>query len=206
MLFPTGKFIGVYFTEELKYAEKLGYRIYPISGYLYKRMESPFKGFVNELHKRRVEAKECGNNALSYIHKCTMNNLYGRFGISPESTTTEVLDSDEAQKKALEVAGLLSNTHVGEAKEVSVLSYKTVKSHDFFDEGTAKPPYNAAVQISAAVTAYARVAMFPYISRDDCYYTDTDSIVVKNKLPKDIVSASEIGKFKKEYDVVRGIF
>jgi len=40
--------------------------------------------------------------------------------------------------------------------------------------------------------------MYKYISRDDCYYTDTDSIVLSNPLPEDDVSSSELGKFKLE--------
>lgn len=37
LLFPTGKFIGVYFSEELKYAETVGYTIVPFKGYIYEK-------------------------------------------------------------------------------------------------------------------------------------------------------------------------
>jgi len=37
-------------------------------------------------------------------------------------------------------------------------------------------PRLGAVQIAAAITACARIHMYPYISRDDCHYTDTDSL------------------------------
>ncbi|NP_064103.1 orf135 (mitochondrion) [Beta vulgaris subsp. vulgaris] len=60
------------------------------------------------------------------------------------------------------------------------------------------PPKNSAVQLSTAITACARIHMYKYISRDDCYYTDTDSIVLSNPLPEDDVSSSELGKFKLE--------
>jgi hypothetical protein len=46
---PTGKFIGVYFTEELKYAKSISYRVYLLYGYLFKRMETPFQGFVTNI-------------------------------------------------------------------------------------------------------------------------------------------------------------
>jgi DNA polymerase type B, organellar and viral len=37
LLFPTGQFMGVYYSEELKYAEKIGYTIIPLRGYLYEK-------------------------------------------------------------------------------------------------------------------------------------------------------------------------
>ena len=48
-IFPTGKWVGVYFSEEFKYAVKLGYSVVPLSGYLFERKESPFKSYVSSL-------------------------------------------------------------------------------------------------------------------------------------------------------------
>lgn len=42
LLFPRGKFVGVYFSEEFKYAKSLGYIIVPIAGDLYEEKKSPF--------------------------------------------------------------------------------------------------------------------------------------------------------------------
>ena len=42
LLFPTGKFVGVYYSEELKYARDLGYTIIPLRGYLFEDKPSPF--------------------------------------------------------------------------------------------------------------------------------------------------------------------
>lgn len=45
------------------------------------------------------------------------------------------------------------------------------------------------VQIyAAAVTAHARIHMYPFILTESCYYTDTDSAVTKKPLPPDRVS------------------
>lgn len=63
LIFPTGKFVGVYYSEELKLARKLGYTVLPLSGYLYERKESPFKDFVSSLFSSRLEAKKAGNEA-----------------------------------------------------------------------------------------------------------------------------------------------
>jgi len=45
------------------------------------------------------------------------------------------------------------------------------KSYDSETQEYYSHPRNAAVQISAAITAGARIHMYPYISRSDCYYT-----------------------------------
>ena len=51
-------------------------------------------------------------------------------------------------------------------------------------------------QISAAITAYVWIHMFSYISREDCYYTDADSIVIKSPLPEEDVSPTVFGNFE----------
>jgi hypothetical protein len=49
----------VYYSEELKYAKKLGYNILPICGYLFEKMDSPF--FQRICSDFRLKAKEEGN-------------------------------------------------------------------------------------------------------------------------------------------------
>lgn len=67
-------------------------------------------------------------------------------------------------------------------------------------------PRNAAVQIEAAITAHALIHMHPFISREDCVYTDTDSVVLSSPLPDEFISSNEIGKLKLEYVMPEGIF
>lgn len=69
----------------------------PISGY---RRESPFKDFVSTLYECRLEARKEGNEALAYVYKILMNSLYGRFGINPKCTITEVIDEDRYNAQA----------------------------------------------------------------------------------------------------------
>lgn len=206
LVFPTGKFVGVYFSEELKFAEEHGYLVVPLRGWQFDRMKSPFYDFVHDLYQRRLEAKEKGDKAMAFIHKTTMNSLYGRFGISPESTTCVIVSREESHKMALSQDGFIDSTHLDD--DLYLVTYKNKVSDDLFKEmeETTKQPANTAVQLSAAIAAYARIVLYPFIKRDDCYYTDTDSIVVQNELPEEMVSPSEIGKFKKEHYVKEGIF
>ncbi|KAL2894784.1 DNA polymerase, partial [Bienertia sinuspersici] len=52
LLFPTGKWNGVYYSEE---------------GYLFHKTESPFVGYVSSLFNNRLLAKKDGNNAMSFV-------------------------------------------------------------------------------------------------------------------------------------------
>lgn len=90
-------------------------------------------------------------------------------------------------------------------EDVYLLFYKRKGRGDLI-EGGGKRPANSAVQISAAITAYARIHMSPYISREDCYYTDTDSIVVEKMLPKEDISQTALGKFKIEHFIKKAVF
>ncbi|KAG6466678.1 hypothetical protein ZIOFF_075477 [Zingiber officinale] len=83
-----------------------------------------------------------------------------------------------------------------------VVNYKT----NVGSEEEWRPPRNLAMKISAAIAAYARIHMYQFISRGDCYYTDTDSVVLGSPLPDEWVSSSELGKFKLEHKVRTGIF
>nr|KYP44644.1 DNA polymerase [Cajanus cajan] len=47
--------------------------------------------------------------------------------------------------------------------------------------------------------------MYQYISRDDCYYKDMDSVILENPLPKEDIS-SKLGKFKFECIIKKDIF
>ena len=203
IIFPTGRFLGVYFSEELKYAVSLGYKVYPICGYIFDRKESPFKRFVYDIYSKRLDAKAKGEKALDFIYKITMNSLYGRFGISPESTTTQIVSTEESRKLALYNDGFVQSYELSSDK--CLVTCKNVRSLDLLKLSSDRPTY-AAVQISAAVTGYARIRMHPFISRDDCYYTDTDSVVVERELPEEEVSPTALGKFKHEHFVEYGIF
>lgn len=201
LLFPTGKFVGVYYSEELKFARSIGYHIIPLRGYLFEKKESPFKTFVSELYERRQEAKKTGNEAMAYVYKILMNSLYGRFGINPESTVTEICNPERYEelmkKDNFQSAEILTDNYY-------IVSYITNNSAT--DDMEWKAPKMSAVHLSAAITACARIHMYPYISRSYCYYTDTDSVVLGSPLPDDIISSKEMGMFKLEYQVKKGIF
>lgn len=200
LIFPTGEFVGVYYSEELKYAKSLGYTVIPISGYLYERMESPFKDFVSTLYESRLEARKEGNDALAFVFKILMNSLYGRFGINPKSTVTDVCDENRL-KDLIRNNEFISCDMLSENNYIVSYHSNTETDSDYWN-----PPKNSAVQLAAAITASARIYMFPYISREDSYYTDTDSVVLGQPLPEEVLSSSVLGKFKLEDRIMKGYF
>lgn len=201
LLFPTGKFVGVYFSEELIYARDLGYKILPLRGYLFEKKSSPFDSFVSSVFSRRQEAKKTGNEAMAYGYKILMNSLYGRFGINPESSTTEICNRDRYNYLLERDDFIFGNQLNSDYYIVTYVSNKKgVKDSDW------NPPRISAVQLSAAITACSRIHMYQYISRPDCYYTDTDSAVLGEPLPEDEISSVELGKLKIEHFVRKGVF
>lgn len=196
----TVKNVGEMKDSVLKYAKSLGYTVIPLSGYLFEKKESPFKEYVNYHFESRLQAKKDGNEALSFVYKILMNSLYGRFGIHPNSTKTELCDSERyhflmKQDSFIGCRPIKENQYM--------VSYHTVTADDSFHWAQ---PKNSAVQLSAAITACARIYMHPFISRDDCYYTDTDSIVLANPLPDNIISSKVLGLFKLEDKIKEGFF
>ena len=211
LLFPTGTFTGVYFTEELKLAKKVGYKVQLRHGYLFEKKSSPFSLFVKEIVEERKEAKKRGDEPLSYLNKLIIHSLYGRFGIKPESNITEICEKERFDM-------LMSNFEYTMAEPIGnslyIVSYtgRLQRLQDVpDDDGTLSIQHfsksrdagsSSAVQMSAAITAYARIHMYPYISREGCYYTDTDSAVLDTPIPEEEVSSSELGKLKLEHEVI----
>lgn len=129
-----------------------------------------------------------------------MNSLYGRFGRNPVSTITVIVDESE-RDKAMHHPGF-----TGFFPGKWLFTYFNDPLHQASDSILPKKPRNAAVQMSAAITAYARIYMYPFSSRDDCYYTDTDSVFLSNPLPDHMVDSNELGKFKLEGKIKEAYF
>lgn len=201
LLFPTGEFVGVFFSEELIFARDLGYEIRPLRGYLFEKKTSPFDSFVSSVFGKRQEAKKTGNSAMEYGYKILMNSLYGRFGINPQSTITEVCNRSRYDD-LMQRDNILNGDKLSDDYYIVTYVSNTVHSDDI----DWNPPKISAVQLAAAITACSRIMMYKYISRPDCYYTDTDSAILGSPLPDDEVSSIELGKLKKEHFVKRGIF
>lgn len=129
-----------------------------------------------------------------------MNSLFGRFGMDPEGQVSEIC-SFSRYEELLVQSGFRSADKLDD--DVYLVNYRRNIRHLSAEEW--RPPRNLAIQISAAISAYARIEMYPFVSREDCFYTDTDSVVLGSPLPDDLISYTELGKFKLEH-LVRASF
>ena len=75
-IFPTGEWTGVYFTEELKAVEGLGYKFEILKYWEFSR-EPLFFDYVNNFYEQKKNAKTPSERLIAKMH---LNQLYGVFG------------------------------------------------------------------------------------------------------------------------------
>lgn len=137
---------------------------------------------------------------MSFVLKILMNSLYGRFGINQRSTVTELCSRERHTQ--LE-QGRLRVVSAEPLTEKTIICSYWSESEDGSGDWFRKL---GAVQIAAAITSHARIYMYDFISREDSYYTDTDSVVLKNPLHPDRICGYTLGKFKLEHFITEGYF
>jgi hypothetical protein len=96
LIAPTGTFTGVFFSEELKYAQTLGYSIQFFSCGLEFKRGQPFKKFVTDLYRLKLDSR---NSGLEYIFKRMLNSLYGRLGMRNQNSFSEILNETSTFEK-----------------------------------------------------------------------------------------------------------
>ena len=186
-IFPTGKNIkGTWTIAEIEYAKSLGIKVKKYHrGALFNNEGHIFKDFINTLYERRLEAKRTGDSLNNALTKLVMNSTYGKIGMRLDK---ENLVTDNG-KGGL---GLHSEFKV-EGKKIRFMT-KKVKLESFTN-----------VQISAYVTAYARILMhkiYMECGKEHLYYTDTDSIFSSKPFP----TSDELGDLKLEYTCTSACF
>lgn len=209
---PIGTWVGVYFSEEISYAMKFGYKFKILKALKYDKAIL-FHDFVSDMYKYRLKYGK--NSSLGISVKLLMNSLYGRFGMKLESTKTELV-SYEKYKSLLCIYDIHQPVEINNRY---FINYKNtpnlVKVRDcYLDRVITKKEFddyknaainnsvsvNSSVCIAAAVTAYARILMYKYKieCKGEIYYTDTDSIFSSVEISKEYVSDSDLGKLKLE--------
>lgn len=179
LIFPTGRFRGVYFSEELKLAVEQGYKILEVhEGHLYTQCSDFFASYIDYWYE--VKKRAAKGSPEEFLAKLYLNSLYGKFG---QSETRETLQTFE------------DNPNVD--------NYKVFHSTELFEskglitvESSRRSPHMLP-HISAAVTAYSRMHMCREIylpNPEALHYTDTDSGLTRERLPTGI----EIGELKLE--------
>jgi hypothetical protein len=209
LVFPTGTFKGYYFSEELKYAKSLGYKIELLEAWEFEKDENLFRDFVEPLY----ELKRTGNKSERAVFKLCLNTLYGRMGQKREyrsniiTSDLSLMEKIEKTFSNIKVTTLLDN--------VACYSYDNAPNPnllkdnpDLFNELLNSFEKSVETRISniaiaAVITAYARIEIdkFKRLPDIECLYSDTDSLITNKPLPKEFLGDG-IGQMKNELDEI----
>jgi hypothetical protein len=197
-IFPTGRWIGTYFSEEIKAVLSLGYKFTFIEAYEFSKIDL-FNEYVNHFY----EQKRNSTGPARFIAKMHLNALYGIFG-----RKHDLLETRNIYKKDLDAYTL---TKVIKAiipindEIVTLLMHSNIKD-DLTQELNSELEINlnnqyylvkANVAIASAVTYYARIHMIPFKIDGFCVYSDTDSVFNTKKWDAKFIG-SDLGLLKDE--------
>lgn len=201
IIYPTGSFSGIYFSEELKSCEAKGYIIEPMYGYSFKK-GNVFNDYVN--HFYNIKSMEKGPKRE--IAKLCLNTLYGFYG-----RAMHILNTIEVENKLMPILQYVLNIKAMNkiSKEKSLLLIEDGINHKLLAKtnmtlvGKFKEvdrsftmPNKANVAIASAITSYARTFMHKF-KDEHTLYSDTDSIFTSKPL-ENIFIGNELGQFKNE--------
>jgi hypothetical protein len=196
-IYPVGTWSGIYFSEELKAVEKLGYEITLIKGYEFSKANL-FDSYIKYFYEIKKNSKGVERN----MAKLQLNNLYGYFGRKQIGLTTlNVKNSDLT--KVLISRIVKSLTPIND-NYTTVLTYSNINytmleklNNQFHSIGSEQHYIMSNVAIASAVTAYARIVMIPLKLDPNTLYTDTDSIFTSKPIDPSLLG-DDLGKLKDE--------
>lgn len=197
-IFPTGKWIGTYFSEELNAVIKYGYKFKFIEGYEFSKIDL-FTEYVNHFYEQKKNA----TGSERFIAKMHLNQLYGIFGRKHDLLETvniykedlEVYISSRVIKAIIpindEILALLMH------KNINYLIVSKLNQELHLDLNNYYQMVKANVAIASSITSYARIHMIPFKASGYVVYSDTDSIFTTKKLDSKYIG-TELGLMKDE--------
>ena len=205
VIHPTGTWVGVYFSEELKAMQKHGYKIELIKGIEFTK-EILFKDYIDHFYAIKKNA----TGPLRWIAKMHLNTLYGIFGRKKDTLETITVNNEDIPKIFL----LKVVKSIVEINDQSILLTINNLDPDILlpevelnstidgDISNTFIDIKSNVAIASAITSYARIHMMQFKTgsfQDQIAYTDTDSIFLTQPLPESLVG-QELGLMKDELD------
>lgn len=188
LIFPIGRFRGIWSTMELNYAMECGVKILQVfEGRVFHNIGPIFKEYIDYLYDiRKKSGKDSVDNVLC---KLLMNSTYGRFGLNLEREQLIFDDGRLGIKPHMDIALNAQQT------QIIRLSKQTVNLDTSFTN----------VAIAAWVTSGARIHMHRLISQSphDMYYMDTDSLKTTHVYPR---NDADLGQLKEEYKMKYACF
>ena len=179
VVYQSGTFVGIYFSEELKlYSRNSYYKIKFLELYEFNKFY-PFKEFVDTFYNIKVNSK----GVERFISKGLLNNLYGFFGRKYDILETISINNEHLESYLRD----FNIKHIETKDNYSTITYISDSNYHI----------KANVAISSAITSYARIHMHPFLLLNSTLYSDTDSLFSSKPLPSKYIG-KEIGLFKDE--------
>lgn len=218
---------GVWFSEELKFAESVGVIIIKIHKVLnFHKKGIIFDGYVKTFYKKRLEAV---NPVEKVFYKLLLNNLYGRFGMSLDHNfVLKIKDEDSlaydlsynfkekinGTKNWYKVSNnyYLFNNLENKIKNIEDIDLREKVKKFWKKQERDYASANIAVQIAASIASYSRIKLFKdmysHIINNNATinYYDTDSIFTDKKMSKSFIDDTVIGKYKLVSKIKEGYF
>jgi len=173
---------------ELSKAIEKGYRVKPITGYVFKT-GNPLKSYSEFFRNIKDQAQKDGDMTLRSITKLFLNRLYGKFGSSYflDTTTITRAEGADAIRSLYKVNSILNLD-----KDIKIVSHRIKPnkdsnvSDDTLNRAFKKLSINTLdkttnIAIAAAITSYGRLILYNLyeeVSNKEgvLCYSDTDSI------------------------------
>ena len=169
LVFPVGRFRTALAGPELYQAYDAGHVVELHQAAIY-RTAPLFTDFVDYVYGQRIDARERGDIVNAYNFKILANSLYGKFG--QRGRRYEKIGECDPNTIAIE------ETYDADSGEYSTIRYFGGIVQEWVAEDES---FNSFPAIASYVTSYARCVLSTAIAlagRENCYYCDTDSLVV----------------------------
>jgi DNA polymerase type B, organellar and viral len=208
-IYPVGTWTAIYFSEELKAVQSLGYKFKLIRGYEFSKVDL-FSKYVDHF----FNIKRTSTGAQKGIAKLHLNALYGYFGrrqdlIETVNVTNESLPNFLATRVVKEL--LKINDSYSTLLLSANINHKVLRNLNMICESNIQSSNRIVmsnVAIAAAVTSYARIHMIYYKLLPGTVYTDTDSIFTTDILSNHLIGG-DLGQMKDELNgsvIEEGLF
>lgn len=189
LLFPCGKFEGVFTSVELKEAEKYGIKIIQCKRYIaYNKLRNDyyFKEFASFVFDKRKKYKEKNIKGMDVMIKKIGNSFYGKLGQHNYPQNAKWIPLEEYHGEMID----------------RLIKERNGKEYIYLGSGQPKvDSMHTFPCIAVFVTSYARIKLLRKMKEyeDKIVYCDTDSLFLLSTSDKSLIKDSNrAGEFKFE--------
>lgn len=188
LVFPCGKFRGVWASVELENVQRSGGRIVEVHRSIWFKCERVLASYVRHFYAYRDKSRPDYDEAFDMVAKLLLNSLYGKFGMNEKREKLWFFPTDE------------------DFADHRLTPLEDAMHGAFTEPVETQQPY-VVPHIAAWVTAIARSRLWgmmrDILDKDGrVWYCDTDSIVTDLDYP----SSTALGELKQVCKIERALF